>query len=211
MEVSSAKRLLVAVIGVALVSLVRHAWSKRIPSEDLMTFALVCQIAHGIAGVARLALRLIGPGDALGQIRTGGKGVAAEKLSREVISDLVHAAVAIVADHAGIKHRPAQTLGVLAGVALVTGLVEFFRHIGIDRWFAGGSIDPQCIIRGGHIVREQIGELAVVSMHYPGVGVMDFFVSAVGIGIARTQGPQMRQVKSRGVMADLARDRRGVL
>ena len=32
-----------------------------------------CQIAHGIAGMARLALRLIGPGNALGQIRTARK------------------------------------------------------------------------------------------------------------------------------------------
>ena len=40
---------------------------------------------------------------------------------------------------------------------------------------------------------------------------MDFLVLAVGIGIARTQWPQMRQVESRGVMADLAGDRRGVL
>ena len=46
--------------------------------------------------------------------------------------------MAIVAYQPAVKHRPAQTLGVLAGVALVTRLVEFIRHVGIDRRFAGG-------------------------------------------------------------------------
>ena len=107
-----------------------------------------------------------------------------------------------------IVHGPPEAFGIPARMALITALIQLILNKGIGRGLAGGRICAPRVRGCRHIICKEVRELGMKCVDDPGVSLVNSLIPAVGRGIARSQGAQMRQVKSGGVMTCLTRNRR---
>ena len=165
------------------------------------------QVVADVTGVAGTATRLVGPGYArlrvVRIVEVAAQDEGARILRRdargEVVTHLLHVAVAVVTQHAAVEHGATQTLHVGAGMALVAGFLQHIQTLGL---VGDGAIRQLVWCRHW---REQVAEAAVVAVHHIGVARMRQLVAAVGVGTRRSgHRSDLRQVQRRGVVTHLA-------
>ncbi len=173
------------------------------------------QVVVGITRMAGPAARLVGPGHprlvagrgvevALVQ-HEGTRGLVGET-PRRSRAHLLHAAVAVAAQHGAVEHGATQALYVRARMALVAVLLHG-RETRILVGHGAGGVLHRRRDRREQVVRQR----AVVVVHHPRVALVGELVATVGDGTRGTgQRAELRQVQRRGVVAHLA-DHRLVL